>query len=259
VNPTDGVLSEAWGYYKAQWRHLIPIALVVYIVLALATLVLALALTWLGVVLGLVISIVGAFWVQGALTQAVDDIRDGRADMTIGDTFTRVQPRLGAIIVAGLLAGLGIALGLVLFIVPGLILLTWWAVLIPVVVLEERSAGESFSRSRELVRGFGWNVFGVIVLTFLVLIGVSIVLSIVLSPLADWLQGFISNVVSGTLTTPFVALVWTLLYFRLKAAKEEAPAAAPAAPASVAPAAPDAPEAPPQQPPPSAPQPPDAT
>ena len=245
------VIGEAWGLYKAHWQHLLPIALVVYIILALATLLLALALTWVGVILGLVVSIVGAFWVQGALTEAVADIRDGKPDLTMGETFSRVQPRLGAIIVAGLLAGLGIALGLVLFIVPGLLLLTWWAVLIPVVVLEQRSAGESFGRSRELVRGFGWNVFGVIVLTFLILLGVGIVLSLVLSPIADWLQGFLSNVISGTLTTPFIALVWTLLYFRLQAVKEgaaaPAPAAAPAAPAATEPTVeePPPPSAPP--------------
>ena len=234
MNPTDGVLSEAWGMYKAHWRHLIPIALVVYVALALATLVLAAALTWLGIVLGFVISIVGTFWVQGALTQAVDDIRDGRPDLSLGETFARVQPRLGSIVVAGLLAGLGIAVGLILLIVPGLVLLTWWVLIIPVVVLEQRSAGEAFGRSRELVRGFGWNVFGVIVLTFLVLIGVGIVLNVILYPVADWLQGFLSNVISGTLTTPFIALVWTLLYFRLRGVKEAAvePAVAPAQPAS---------------------------
>ena len=234
MNPTDGVLSEAWGMYKAHWRHLIPIALVVYVALALATLVLAAALTWLGIVLGFVISIVGTFWVQGALTQAVDDIRDGRPDLSLSETFARVQPRLGSIVVAGLLAGLGIAVGLILLIVPGLVLLTWWVLIIPVVVLEQRSAGEAFGRSRELVRGFGWNVFGVIVLTFLVLIGVGIVLNVILYPVADWLQGFLSNVISGTLTTPFIALVWTLLYFRLRGVKEAAvePAVAPAQPAS---------------------------
>jgi len=248
VSTTDGVISEAWGLYKAHWRHLLPIAFVVYLILALATLLLALALTWVGVILGLVVSIVGAFWVQGALTEAVADIRDGKPDLSMGETFSRVQPRLGAIIVAGLLAGLGIAIGLLLLIVPGLVLLTWWAVLIPVVVLEQRSAGEAFSRSRELVRGFGWNVFGIIVLTFLILIGVGIVLSIVLSPVADWLQGFLSNIISGTLTTPFIALVWTLLYFRLQAVKEAAVAPA-AAPLAAEPAVDEPPPAPPPAPP----------
>ena len=57
-----------------------------------------------------------------------------------------------------------------LLIVPGLVLMTWWVLIIPVVVLERTSAGAAFGRSRELVRGYGWNVFGVIVLTLLVLL-----------------------------------------------------------------------------------------
>jgi uncharacterized BrkB/YihY/UPF0761 family membrane protein len=100
------------------------------------------------------------------------------------------------------------------------VLLTWWALIIPVIVLEHRSAGEAFGRSRELVRGYAWSVFGVIVLMVLLLIGFGIVLSLVLSPLADWLQSSVSQIVSGTLTTPFIAIVLTLLYFRLRAAKE---------------------------------------
>ena len=67
--------------------------------------------------------------------------------------------------------------------------MTIWAVIIPVIVLEGKSAGESFSRSRELVRGYGWGVLGVIVLTVLLLIGVEIVLGLILSPFADWLRG----------------------------------------------------------------------
>ena len=109
-----------------------------------------------------------------------------------------------------------------LLLAPGLFLMTIWAVIIPVIVLENKSAGESFSRSRELVRGNGWGVFGVIVLTILLLIGFEIVLGLILTPFADWLRGFISNIVSGTLTAPFIAVVLTLLYFRLKAAKEPA-------------------------------------
>ena len=65
--------------------------------------------------------------------------------------------------------------------------------------------GRAASSSR-----FGWNVFGVIVLTLLVL-AFEIVLAIVLSPLSGWLQSPVSNVVSGTVTAPFIALVWTPL------------------------------------------------
>src|ERR671914_195708 len=107
MNPTQGVLGEAWGLYKAHWRHLLTISFVVYLAVAVVNLLL------------------GLFWVQGALTRAVDDIRDGRADLSFQETFDRVRPQLGSIVVGGLLAGLGIGLGLLLFIVPGLVLLTW--------------------------------------------------------------------------------------------------------------------------------------
>jgi uncharacterized BrkB/YihY/UPF0761 family membrane protein len=111
------------------------------------------------------------------------------------------------------------------------VLMTWWAVIVPTIVLENRRAGESFSRSRELVRGYGWGVFGVIVLVLLLFIGFQIVLGLVLTPLADWLQSFVSQIVSGTLTSPFIAVVLTLLYFRLRAAKEPPATPEPTAPA----------------------------
>jgi hypothetical protein len=219
VSPTDGVIREAWGLYKAHWRHLIPIALVVYVTVAVIGALLTLLLTWLGALIGALISLVGLFWMQGALATAVEDIRDGRADLSLGETFKRVRPQLGAIAIAGLLAGLGIGIGLLLLIVPGLVLLTLWILIVPVIALERTTAGASFGRSRELVRGYGWSVFGTIVLTILVLLGFSIVLSLVLTPVADWLRTFLTSIVSGTLTAPFIALVWTLLYFRLRDAK----------------------------------------
>ena len=228
MTPTDGVIREAWELYKAHWRHLVPIALVVYVAIAIIGLLLTLLLGWVGALIGAFISLVGVFWVQGALATAVEDIRDGRADLSLGETFARVRPQLGSIVVAGVLAGLGIAVGFVLLIVPGLLLLTWWLLVIPVVTLERTGAGAAFGRSRELVRGYGWNVFGAIVLTVLLLLGFEIVLAIVLSPLDDWLGAFVSNVVSGSLTAPFIGLVWTLLYFRLRQAKSEAAAPAPA-------------------------------
>ncbi len=232
MNPTQGVLGEAWGLYKTHWRTLLPIAFVVYVALSLVSLLLVTTLTWFGAILSAIVSLVGVFWVQGALVRAVEDVRDGRADLSLGDTFARVQPQLASIVVGGLLASLGVMLGLILLIVPGLVLLTWWVLIIPVIVLEESRAGEAFTRSRELVRGHGWSVFGVIVLTLLIVIAGGIVLSLLLIPVSAWLRSFVSNVVSGTLVTPFIALTWTLLYYRLRAAKE---------PVAESPAAPEAP------------------
>jgi hypothetical protein len=229
VSPTQGVIGDAWGMYRRHWQHFLSISFIVYASVALISLVLTLLLSWFGALLGGVVSLIAAFWLQGALVRAVEDVRDGRADMSLGQTFESVRPHLGSIIVAGFLAGLAIVIGLLLLIVPGLVLLTWWILIVPAIVLEGKSAGESFSRSRELVRGYGWNVFGVIILTLLIYIGISIVLRLILTPLADWLESFVASIVVGTLAIPLLAVTWTLLYFRLREAKEPAtPAVEPA-------------------------------
>ena len=221
MSPTDGVISEAWDVYKAHWRHLLTFSFVVFVAVALiAALLHGVFDFWLATILEALVSLVAFFWLQAALVKAVEDVRDGRSDLSLADTFDQARQHLTPVIVAGILAGLGILLGLILLIVPGLVLLTWWAVIIPVIVLENRSAGESFTRSRELVRGYGWNVFGMIVLVILLLIGVELALEIILKSLKEWLQSFLSQFISGTLTAPFTATVLTLLYFRLRAAKE---------------------------------------
>ncbi len=219
------ILGEAWALYRAHWRHLLPIAFVVYLLLSLLVLLLAALLGWLGVVAGVFVSLAGVFWLQGTLAVAVADIRDGRADLSIRDTLERVQPRLNTLAVAGLLAAVGITLGLLLLIVPGLVLATLWALIVPAIVLEGRSVLEAFGRSRELVRGNGWNVFGLIVLTFLVLIGagiaIGLVLALLLSPLPESLEQYVSDVVTNTLFAPFAALAFTLAYFRLRTGREK--------------------------------------
>lgn len=232
MSPT-AVVREAFDVYKAHWKTFVPLALIVYVILAVVSLVLVWLLSWLGAIIAALIGIVGTFWLQGALVEAVRDVRDGRRDLTIGEMFARVRPRLPAVIAAGIIAGIAIFIGLLLLIVPGLFLLTIWSLIIPVIVLEGRSAGESFGRSREIVRGNGWNVFGVIVITFAALIVASIIVSLLTFWLPDGVDRFVSDVISNTVIAPFVAVAWTIMYFTLArpAAAEAPPMAQPPAPA----------------------------
>lgn len=232
MSPT-AVVREAFDVYKAHWKTFVPLALIVYVILGVVSLVLVWLLSWLGAIIAALIGIVGTFWLQGALVEAVRDVRDGRRDLTIGEMFARVRPRLPAVIAAGIIAGIAIFIGLILLIVPGLFLLTIWSLIIPVIVLEGRSAGESFGRSREIVRGNGWNVFGVIVITFAALIVASIIVSLLTFWLPDGVDRFVSDVISNTVIAPFVAVAWTIMYFTLArpAAAEAPPMAQPPAPA----------------------------
>jgi hypothetical protein len=230
VNPLSGVFGEAWELYKSHWRHFALIALVVFVVVAAIGILLSLVLGWFGALLGGIVSFVGWYWLQGALIEAVRDVRDGRADLTVSDTFGRVRPRLGSIIGAGILLGLAVGIGFLLLVIPGVILLTIWIAVIPAVVLENRGVMDSFGRSRELVRGNGWNVFFVILVTIVLLLGVWLVLNLALTPLTDWLASLIGQLVNSVVIGPFVVTIWTLVYYRLKG-REEATAAPAADPA----------------------------
>jgi len=227
VNPLNGVFGESWELYKAHWRHFALIALLIYALIAVLSILLVALLGWLGVLLAALVGIAGAFWLQGTLIEAVRDVRDGSADLSVGETFERILPSLNRIVIAGILLGIAIGIGFLLLLVPGLVVLTLWIFVIPAIVLENRGIGDAFGRSRELVRGNGWNVFGVIVLTFVLLFGVSLAIRLILAPLDDWLASLIQQIVGNTLAAPFAIIVWTLSYYRLRAL--EGPAEAPAA------------------------------
>ncbi len=214
MNPLSGVPSEAWQLYRAHARHLLPIAFIIYVAAAVLAAVLALAGV-VGALLGSIVELFAAFLVQAALVKAVQDVRDGRADMSIGETVSAAVPYLWPVAAASLIAGIAITIGLILLIVPGLWLITIWAVIIPVIIIEQSGALQSFGRSRELVRGHGWHVFGTLVLVFVILLAADIVLGAIFLALPLVWRSVLSTIISGTLVAPFLALVVTLIYYRL--------------------------------------------
>jgi hypothetical protein len=200
--------------YKTFAKHLLAIAFVIYLGAAIIAGLLALAGT-VGFWLGFVVSVVAAFLLQATLVKAVQDVRDGRADMSISETVSAALPYLGAVAGASILAAIAIWIGLFLLIVPGLFLITIWAVIVPVIVIERSGALASFERSRQLVRGHGWHVFWTLVLVFLIMLAVDIVLGLIFRALPHVLGSGLSSIISGTLVSPYLALVVTLVYYRL--------------------------------------------
>ena len=240
-----GILGGAWELYTKFFRRFFVIALIVF---GIVNLLNALVATVVGhgrgisVLLALitdVVALVGTFWLQGALVYAVDDVRDGKVDTTVGQIFERVRPYLWTLILAGVLAALGITVGLILLIVPGLILLTWWCLIVPVIVLEGKSVGEAFGRSRELVRGHAWTVFGVVIIAG-ILSGIAAgIIQAVFSFFGTFLRIWVGGTISSAIVGPFVAIALTLMYFTLRDLKAAPAAADPVAPAPTPAAPPD--------------------
>ncbi|HEV2536758.1 MAG TPA: hypothetical protein VGU21_04515 [Streptosporangiaceae bacterium] len=201
--------------------HLLAIAFVIYLAAAIIAALLALTGSVVGALLGSLVGIVAAFLLQATLVKAVQDVRDGRVDLSIGETVRAATPFILPVAGASILAGIAITIGLVLLIVPGLYLITIWAVIVPVIVLEGSGVFASFGRSQQLVRGRGWHVFGTLVLVWIILLVVNLVLGLVFAALPHVLRSGLSSVISGTLVAPFIALVVTLVYYRLSGAPSE--------------------------------------
>ena len=236
-----GSLGETWELYTRFFVRFFVIAAAVSLVVNLVNAVVGSVVgsgagaSVLLAFISVLVSLVGTFWLQGALVYAVADVRDGRIDTTVREVFDRVRPYLGTLIVAGLLAALGIAVGFVLLIVPGLILLTWWCLIVPVVVLEERRVGEAFTRSRELVRGHGWTVFGVVVITAIASGIAAGVIESIFSFLGDFLRYWIGGTISSAIVTPFFAVALTLMFFKLTELEHASAPVLPAEPSQPAP------------------------
>jgi hypothetical protein len=253
--------ERIFDVYRSQFGLLIPAALILFLPIAILNGLIATGGGLLAVLLASVIGTVATFWYQGMVVEATEDILDGRRDHTIGSLFASVAPVLLPLIGAGILAAIAIGIGFILIIVPGLILLTIWAVLAPAIVVEKRGVFEAFGRSRELVRGSGWQVFGVIVVLFVLQLVVGAVVQAIFRSASDSFAVYsIADLIVRVLIGPLSGLAAAVMFFELKRIKEGgaapgavAPApspgqAAPAPPPAGAPGAPPPPsEAPTQQ------------
>lgn len=121
----------------------------------------------------------------------------------------------GELVLVGIVNDIGVYIGFILIVVPGLFLATVWSVAAPVVVLERPGGLRALGRSRDLVRGNGWKVFGVVfVMVFLVGLlasGVDLAADSVGTGL-----GLAIRVIMGIFTAPLAALVAAVLYFDLR-------------------------------------------
>ena len=157
----------------------------------------------------------------------------------VGRCYGRAWWRVLSLVILGLvLFGLFVLMvaGFALFIVPGIViivLIIYWSVDVPAVVIEGYKPISALRRSFELVRGNWWRTFAAILLMILTSVGVTIILTFLLSApltllgddglsetmlqLANSLLGMLTNAI----IMPIAATVGTLIYLDLRARDEE--------------------------------------
>ncbi len=214
------VFARVFETYRAQAGVVIPAALIVYLPVSLISGLAYEDGAGLLALLGVVAGVVGSLWLQGVVIGAVADIQDERRDESLGSLFAMVGPVLGRLLLAGLLAAVGIGIGFLLLIVPGLVLLTLWSLVIPVIVLERSGVLASFGRSRELVRGHAWRVFAIVVLLGIAQAVVSGILRAALDDVAGSYLGYaLGDLLANTLIGPLSAIAVAVIYFELVRAR----------------------------------------
>lgn len=206
------VYSRVFNIYGSQFLTLFGTALVINLLTALGAVLLDGIAG--GILISLVSVVVGALY-SGMVIKLVQDLEDGRRDSSIGELLSSVTPVLLPLLGISILLGIGIGIGFVLLIVPGLFLMTIWAVVTPVVVVERKGLG-SFGRSQELVKGNGWAVFGCIIVAFLLAIVVGIIAGVIAGAIGGDVGIFIANWLVPALASPVTALVAAVIYFSLR-------------------------------------------
>jgi hypothetical protein len=209
-----GVFGTAFSVFRARARVLVPIFFVSALIFSAITVLLGE-----GFAEVIVMNIVDIAFLAFGAAVAMAVLRDRREDRpasSAGELLSGALPPLPAAVLVGVLATLGLIGAGLLLIVPALYLLTMWAVLLPVVVVERPGVFDAFGRSRQLVRGNGWKVFGIILLLGLILVvtGLPFVFLHLHHVGGEVVRHLLRALVSSV-TTPFTALVIGALYYRL--------------------------------------------
>jgi hypothetical protein len=214
-----GTLNEVFALYQRHFGVLIPAAFWLFLGVNIVGGIAGSDNTGL-LAVAAILTFAVAMLYQGMVVSLVRDVQDGTRDSSVGELISSVGPVLPTLIGASILYAIGVAVGFLFFIIPGCVLLTIWAVIAPVIVIEKTGVGGAFGRSQELVRDFGWTVFGTVVAATLI----SLVAAVIFTSIAEAIAGGpILRVVFGTLastfTAPIGALVASILYYRLRELK----------------------------------------
>lgn len=132
--------------------------------------------------------------------------------------------------IVSILMSIGLTIGFVLFIIPGLILLTVWAVVVPSLVAERAGIFGSFSRSADLTRGSRWKIFALMLLGYVALLLLGMLLGMLAVGVSAGgviagdggvnVTGLLTGVVVDTALSIVAAVAVSVLYVHLREIKD---------------------------------------
>ncbi|OCC01538.1 hypothetical protein BA190_29100 [Labrys sp. WJW] len=159
------------------------------------------------------------FIIQGGMIYGAFNELRGQ-NFSVGDALSKGLSRFLPLLGLSILVGLGIAVGLMLLIVPGLWLICMLYAAVAVCVVEQRGVTDSMSRSGELTSGFRWQILGLVLI-----VGIAgWIVAIIIEYIGGGLGGPIFGALLGNLfqvyLTALGSVLTALVYYRLRSIKE---------------------------------------
>jgi hypothetical protein len=106
---------------------------------------------------GILISIIIGVWVYAATFFA---LKEQNSQIPVKQVFTTAKPHLWPFFWVSFLSGIAVMVGVVLFVIPGIIFGIWFSLALYVFVFEGTKGTSALKRSKVMVKGYWWPVFG---------------------------------------------------------------------------------------------------
>jgi len=215
------ILSEAWIYFKENFYLIAIVTVIIYIpiniILSLFpvetiisgqdTLKEIKIYARVSQILEGLIGIIATMAIAYAIKLRIDE-----KEITAEGALKKSLSKWPAVVGTNILLGIFIFGLFLLLIIPGVIYSVYWMFTPYVVMLCNKSGKAALDHSKEIIKGRWWKVLGYSfvfgILTFLVVIGINIPLSIVPDV-------FVLNIISDTITSVFLSyfVVVTTIFF----------------------------------------------
>ena len=174
---------------------------------------------WVGIVAFAILYQLMSYLVTAALVYGtIQDLRGHRVSLVtcIRQGLRLVFPVIGV----AFIAGLATFAGMVVFVVPGFIVMTMLWVVIPVAVVEKPGVFASLKRSAELTKGSRWRIFGVLIVGLLISMAANAIEQLITAGIDIFIFTVVVQFLSLVFFTALWAIFFAVCYHDLRVAKE---------------------------------------
>ena len=162
--------------------------------------------------------------VFGIITKnASDHIEKGKSDL--GVSFKYAISKLQSLLPAQFIAGILIVIGMLFFIVPGIIVAIMFSLVIPTIIVEQKGIFESLGRSKKLVSK-RWGTTFILMLISGIIYGIPIGIVNVLTTRLNTIHPIINPLITNTITAflgPIIPIALIYLYYSMVARENPPP------------------------------------